>query len=175
MVRRMRLGEKISRLRAGRPYAEVARAIGCSAPTVREIESGKTANPRVGLVCGLAGHFGVSLDWLADDDADWPPPESSRDRAAAMVERALSGSGLAGELADEERELLAYFRILPPGDQREVSGYVRGLVRAVAGRELSGEAAFEYERALRQILDAGARRSTSPSRRRVQGVGDKSA
>jgi len=108
----MRLSEKVSRLRAGRSYAEVARAAGCSPPAIRDIESGKTANPRADLILGLGRHFAVPLEWLLDAAAEWPPPPLRReDKLLAAVRRALRpftpAEGFFGEELDVLQRLAA--------------------------------------------------------------------
>ena len=88
---RMKLGEKIRRLRAGRSYAEIARAGECSPPTVRDIEAGRTETPNLFLIARLSSYFDVPLDWLADETADFPPPSSPEKSAEAVVREALAG------------------------------------------------------------------------------------
>ena len=55
----------------------------------------------------MARYFGVSLEWLADDSQDWPPPASQETQAVDAVKEALTRAGLGGELSADARELLA--------------------------------------------------------------------
>ena len=83
--------------------------IGVHGLTIRRIES-KNQRPRVDLALKLARFFDVPLDWLADDAADWPPPETRDDRLLAAAkaiytrhyDKGLSvpRAGMAGLLDD---------------------------------------------------------------------------
>ncbi len=123
----MKIGVKINQLREGRPYPLVAEEVGCSEGTLRQLESGKIESPRVALCLRLAQYFGVSLDWLADDTQGWDQRETDKDRATAMVERALASAGLAGELSKDESDMLATFRAMPEKLQMVALGYIIGL------------------------------------------------
>jgi len=83
--------------------------------------------PRIDLGLKLAHLFGVPLDWLADDGQDWPPPKSDEQSAADIVKQALTNAGLAGELTDEETELLALIRAVGPAQRLLVRGVLMGL------------------------------------------------
>lgn len=117
-------GKKLSQLRAGQSYATIGRVCGCSGEHVRRLEKG--ANPSIRIGIALAKHFGISLDWLADDSAGWPPPASDQERAEDLVREALTSAGFTGELSDDERDLLAAWRRL--GDRRrgELLGLATG-------------------------------------------------
>ena len=69
------LGHRIrqARLRYGMSQAELARRIGISSTALNQIESGKTPDPGVSRIVGIADILGVSMDWLAgreDEDED---------------------------------------------------------------------------------------------------------
>ncbi len=83
--------------------------------------------PGFSLGVRLSHALAVSADWLGDDSQGWPPPASGKQSAAAMVERALTGEGLLGDLTEQERHLLADFRSLPELLQGEALGHVSGL------------------------------------------------
>lgn len=128
-VRGMVIAEKLARLRArrGRSYVEVGAAARCSGQHVRRIERDGTV-PSVSIALGIARLFGVPLDWLADDAADWPPPAvGERQAVVDVVERALESGGLAGELTDTERDVLSALRSLDPVGRAKAAGYVIGL------------------------------------------------
>jgi len=120
------LAEKIRRLRGGRAYAELARAAGCSAPTVRDIATGQRRDPSIRIIAGIAAFLDVSIDWLVDDEQGWPPP-GGRDEASQLVRQALAGAGLIGDVSPEEREFLLRWRALPPELQQRALGYLIGL------------------------------------------------
>ena len=108
----MKLSEKVTRLRAHHSYAEVARALKCSSPTIRDIESGRTENPRSDLAFGLGKYFGVPLEWLLDDEADWPPPApvDLDSRIIRTVHDALVADSQRDALTLDEGELLVQLR-----------------------------------------------------------------
>jgi len=60
------LGERIrkARLRYGMSQAELARRIGISSTALNQIESGKTPDPGVSRIIGIASVLGVSTDYL---------------------------------------------------------------------------------------------------------------
>jgi len=141
----MVIAEKLARLRArrGRSYVEVGAAARCSGQHVRRIERDGTV-PSVSIALGIARLFGVPLDWLADDAADWPPPAvGERQAVVDVVERALESGGLAGELTDTERDVLSALRSLDPVGRAKAAGYVIGLAAggssesAACGADLS--------------------------------------
>jgi hypothetical protein len=85
----------------------------------------------VQLVVNLARLYEVSVDWLADNGQDWPPPASSEDQAADIVRSVLAGGGLTGELSDQECQFIALLRSLPADLRRQFVdrslGYAEGL------------------------------------------------
>jgi transcriptional regulator with XRE-family HTH domain len=60
------LGDRIRqvRLRYGMSQAELARRIGISSTALNQIESGKTPDPGVSRIVGIASVLGVSTDYL---------------------------------------------------------------------------------------------------------------
>jgi len=60
------LGDRIrqARLRYGMSQAELARRIGVSSTALNQIESGKTPDPGVSRIVGIASVLGVSTDYL---------------------------------------------------------------------------------------------------------------
>lgn len=69
-----RLGERIHRLRlkTDQSLQQVADAVGAAKAHVWQIEKGRADNPSIQLVKRLADHFGVSVGYLVDEDADAP-------------------------------------------------------------------------------------------------------
>ncbi len=114
-------------LRHSRPIATVAKEIGCSEGALRQLESGLIREPRFGQVRAIANHFGVSIDWLADESAEYPPPPTEKQATMAAIERMLAGAGLAGELSEEERDLLVRFRALNDAGKGRMLGLAEGL------------------------------------------------
>ena len=165
----MNKAEKLKRLRGGRPYAEVARGAGCSPPTIREIESGRTSDPGSGLMLGLARYFTVDVTWLIDDSADWPPPESDKQRASSLIEQALASYGLARELSELECSVLAMMRGVPETVRYQVLAYISGRAAdyGISEEQKAAEAA-ELKARLRAALedaDAEHDRKASGGRR----------
>jgi len=159
------LGAKLSRLRneGGFSYSAVARWIGRSTNAVRDIEAGRTKEPSVTIVRKLAEAYHVTIDWLTDESQGWPPPPSEDTRVSDIVRPAIANQGLAGELTDEERELLAGFRKLPPKQQDRIVGYVIGL--AASGSEAGAQAAAELFSAGQQAHRAAQEPPGKPRRR----------
>jgi hypothetical protein len=95
------------------------------------------------FVISLAKLYNVSLDWLVDNDQDWPPPKTGEDRAVDIVRSALAAGGLTGELSDDERQFVSLLRSLPadlrPRFVDRSLGYAEGLRSGrpseAAGRE----------------------------------------
>jgi len=135
----MKLGAKITKLRAGRSYAEIARVAGCSSPTVRDIESGHTGDPGIGIISALARHFGVSLDWLVDDDQGWPAPPSADERIIDTVRQALAPYGGPQGLTEDERRLLAEYRQMNLLSRSLVLKLIAGVRQVEAGKPLSAD------------------------------------
>ena len=133
----MRVGEKIKKLRiqAGVSATKLGQAVGRSPTTIIEIEEGGTRDPKLSIVRGIADFLHVSMDWLTDDSADCPPPETNEQQTADLIRNALAGAGLAGEQTDDERELLAAWRRL--NDRRR--GELLGLARGWSGSDSAGD------------------------------------
>jgi transcriptional regulator with XRE-family HTH domain len=169
-MRSVRLGEKLSLLRKDRAYAEVAKAVGCSAPTVRDIEAGRTLDPSISIVRGFAELYGVSLDWLADDSADWPPPATPQQSAEQIVRQALERGGLAGELSEDERAVVSAMRRLDDSARTRLVGYVDALAAMPpAASGTASEAARQAEASLRRQLQEAQTILTERKRRRGAG------
>jgi transcriptional regulator with XRE-family HTH domain len=86
------LGSRIrqARDRYGMSQATLARRIGISGTALNQIESGKTPDPGVSRIVGIARVLGVSTDslLLGDQDGDVAPPAPAkrpRTRKAASV------------------------------------------------------------------------------------------
>lgn len=107
----MKWGENIAKLRGGGSYAELARIASCGTPTIRDMESGSTADPGINLVARITRHFGVSLDWLADESQTWPPPaNTSKDRIIEVEERCLRPLAGIEDFYPEEQPVIARLR-----------------------------------------------------------------
>jgi len=137
----MVMGDKIKRARLGMRISARAlgQAAGCSPTTIGEIEDGVTANPGVWRIRRIAETLGVSMDWLTDDSADWPPPPSTDDRIVQSVREAMARSQSSGRLSDAEHRLIELFRRLDDGGRREVSGYAAAVAARTSGSERSVE------------------------------------
>jgi transcriptional regulator with XRE-family HTH domain len=66
----MALGARITKLRLerGESLQDVADAVGVSKAHIWELEKGRTENPSMKLLTGLADHFGVTVAYLAGED-----------------------------------------------------------------------------------------------------------
>ncbi len=122
----MKLSEKIRRLRAGRSYVTVAKAVGCSDGNIRKLEAEKS-KPNFALGHRLALFFDVPTAWLADESAEWPPPPSTDQQGLKMVREALTSAGLAGELSRDERRMLQAFRNIEHDQRQRLLGAVIAL------------------------------------------------
>ena len=65
------LSTRLRRLREelGETLQQTADAVGCSKPHLWELETGRSANPRLQLLRALAGHFGVRVAYLIGEDS----------------------------------------------------------------------------------------------------------
>ncbi|MHC4983596.1 MAG: hypothetical protein ACYTF6_10610 [Planctomycetota bacterium] len=125
----MELGQKLRHLlnRERYDYKSLADEVGCSYSNVRKIiDAGSEPKFRLGV--RMARLLGVPPTWLADDEADWPPPENEQQRTIDLMRNALTRAGLAGELTKVERQLLALWRSLPEERRQNAMGYMVGLV-----------------------------------------------
>lgn len=125
----MQIGQKISkaRIEARTSVRVLAAEVGASEAGIRQIEAGDIRQPKVGLCLKIARALGQNLEWLADDDMDWPPPVDDRQRVAAIIEGALTGAGLTGELSAEEIRLVGEFRRLSDVEKVRLGGFLAGL------------------------------------------------
>jgi len=125
------LGDKLQRLRGQRSYNNVARTVECSVNALRDVEAGRTRDPGVQFVMSLARLYDVPLDWLVDNEQDWPPPESDETQAIDLIRSVLARGGLTGELSDDERLFISLLRSLPADLRQQftdhVLGYAEGL------------------------------------------------
>ena len=71
----MRFGDKLSRLRELRGVSQgaLAEAIGVDRRQVSRWELGLSDGPPPRRLLAIARHLGVEVEWLCDDDLDWPP------------------------------------------------------------------------------------------------------
>ena len=133
IVSGMEIGSKLTKLRAGRPYAEAARAAQCTPPTIRQIESGERPDPSYRIIARLARAYGVSLDWLADDEQEWPPPPATRDQKILdAVQQALEPFAKVEDLSPWEQEIIEELRKCVPKGSDAIEA-VQSLVDAVVG------------------------------------------
>jgi len=132
IINKMEIRKKLLRLRnrSGRTRRSVARHVGFTERTISMLENGKTLQPNVVLCLRLARLYGVDLDWLADEERDWPPPTDAQ-TAAQMVDAAMARAGLSGELSVEEQRVLSAWRSLNDRQRLEVMGYISGFAAAV--------------------------------------------
>jgi len=56
---------------------EVAKASGVSQPTINRIRSGKTTQPEMGSIRGLADHFSVRVEWLVTGEGEMHAPNTT--------------------------------------------------------------------------------------------------
>lgn len=124
----MKLGEKIRRLRGDQTRSALAVEVDTSTTSLLHIESGERKTPSVWIIAAIARYFNVPLNWLVDEDADFPPPaEDDKQRAVEIVENALTVGGLGGELSAEEVELIAAVRRFSPEAREKLDGVLVGL------------------------------------------------
>jgi transcriptional regulator with XRE-family HTH domain len=69
----MTVGEKLCQLM--RPYKQnqIAKASEISTQSLRNIMDGTTKSPSLETLRRIASALGVSVGWLSDDSAGWPP------------------------------------------------------------------------------------------------------
>lgn len=101
--------------------AELAEQIGVSQGLVSRWALGKN-NPDIYQALALAKALKVSLDWLADDEADFPPPES-----------------LMGDLSGDEMAVLRFYRSLRPMGLLDEGSAITGISMVVSVRSRGGE------------------------------------
>jgi transcriptional regulator with XRE-family HTH domain len=68
----MGIGARIAELRRARKESlqDVATAVGVTKTHIWDLERGRTANPSLNVIKGLADHFGVSISSLVGEDID---------------------------------------------------------------------------------------------------------
>jgi len=119
----MSLRQKLRRIKGGRSYADIAREVGCSPGNVRKIFD-EGSEPRFTLGVKLARTLGADVDWLVDDEAEGDPPVDQRNRVASLVEDALAGAGLTGDLSLDEIKLVGVFRRLDRDQRLRLQGFL---------------------------------------------------
>jgi len=139
MILQMDLQEKLRRFKGNRSYADIARAIGCSPENVRRIIDSGT-EPKFILGVRLARTLGADVDWLIDETAEGAPPVDDRQRIAAIMEDALNGAGITGELSADEIRLVGDFRQLNRDQRNHLDGFLKGLLAQVSREPPSPEA-----------------------------------
>lgn len=94
----MAFGARIAELRRSRKESlqDVANAVGVTKTHIWELEKGRTGNPSMAVVRGLADHFRVSIAALVDEDIN----ADAADQQLARMFR------LAGDLDERERGVI---------------------------------------------------------------------
>ena len=94
----MGFGARIAELRRGRNESlqQVADKVGVTKTHIWELERGRTKNPSLSVIQGLADHFGVSIASLVDEDID----AADADQQLARMFR------LAKDLEEDDRRFL---------------------------------------------------------------------
>ncbi|WP_375459514.1 helix-turn-helix domain-containing protein [uncultured Enterovirga sp.] len=94
----MGIGARITKLRLARSesFQQVADAVGVSKAHIWELEKGRTENPSMNLLKGLADHFGVSISFLVGEDAEAADADAQLQRMFRQ----------AGALEPHERKIL---------------------------------------------------------------------
>ena len=94
----MVFGARIAELRRVRNESlqQVADKVGVTKTHIWELERGRTKNPSLSVIQGLADHFGVSIASLVDEDID----AADADQQLAKMFR------LARDLEDDDRRFL---------------------------------------------------------------------
>lgn len=80
----MTFGEKLAALTKGRSKAELSREAGLPPNAISDYIN-KAYLPRVDTALALAKVLEVSVDWLADDEKDFPPMKSAATAEAALL------------------------------------------------------------------------------------------
>jgi transcriptional regulator with XRE-family HTH domain len=93
------LGARIKLLRElhGMSLQQVANAAGYTKPYIWAVESGKSVNPSVHFVWGLANALSVSPEMLLGLDDKMPNVSAFAIKIAGMVDREIKRAILAGE------------------------------------------------------------------------------
>src|SRR4051794_20444767 len=95
----MKFSEKLAKLTAGLNKSKLARAAGLPSGAVSDYIN-KNYVPRLDAAESLAKALNVSLAWLADDAAGWPPPAPAQGAANAAL---ISDTELMLEIARRMR------------------------------------------------------------------------
>lgn len=94
----MGIGARIATLRRkrGESLQDVATAVGVTKTHIWELERGRSENPSLNVIKGLADHFGVSIAFLAGEDID----AADADQVVGRMFR------LARDLGPAERQVI---------------------------------------------------------------------
>jgi transcriptional regulator with XRE-family HTH domain len=111
----MGFGARIAALRRSREESlqHVADAVGVTKTHIWDLEKGRTANPSLTVIKGLADHFGVSIASLIDEDVD---------------------------AADADQRLARMFRLasdIDPDDLGHLEDLVQSFIKRKKGRGVS--------------------------------------
>ncbi len=111
----MRFHEKLRRRVAqlGLNKAKAARSVGLPESTISNYLVKEESLPRIDIASKIARAIQVSLEWLADDSAGWPPPDAGDPSATSQ----LSDRQLMLEVGKRHR--LAELRLLDALDSAE--------------------------------------------------------
>jgi transcriptional regulator with XRE-family HTH domain len=123
----MNWNEKLTKLRAGRPYRSIAEAVSTTGTTIRNLESGEMKKPGVFLLNKICKFYGVTLDWLLDDRKSWPPTKSEPEEQAVDLVREALKAAKTNSLDTEDKKVLAFYRKLPNEDKRYLLGILQGM------------------------------------------------
>lgn len=81
----MNITEKLRRLTEDQNKAGVARKAGLK-PTQLNDYTSKGFKPRYDIALRIGRALGVSIEWLLDDSADWPPPALDANKSLIFIE-----------------------------------------------------------------------------------------
>lgn len=121
MVRRMKIGPRIEKARKLKRLSqgELGRRIGVSQPTVSDWENSRT-EPTVDNMRGLAVELEVCFEWMATGRG---PMEYRPGVTEPEAEYRIKS-----ELPEDEQELQAIYRKLPPARQHALIEFLRKFV-----------------------------------------------
>jgi len=118
----MKINEKLKRLVEGKNKAEISRRAGL-APTALNDYAVKGCQPRYDIASRLAKSLRVPLDWLADDQAGWPPPARLDCELKAVLSR--------GTPEETRTALVALLELATPAERRQIGAI---MMTMLAGR-----------------------------------------
>lgn len=88
----MKFTEKLRLLTDGQNKARIGRCSGLGTTTISNYIA-KGSMPRADIAVKMASALNVPIDWLCDDDRDWPPPSSTEPSAPASSAALAIGGG----------------------------------------------------------------------------------